>query len=331
MKPRHPAGLAGFFGHPHVAQRLRAALERPSHAYLFAGPAHVGKETAARAFAAELLCATRPPGGEACGLCASCRGLAGDGHADVRVWELPEGEKTFKVERVRELITAVGRKPFSAARQVHVLAAFDALQPAGANALLKTLEEPPPTSTLILLTRDLDAVLPTLVSRCQVIRFGLTPPAAVAEVLKAERGVAHDRAWAIARACEGRLGRALTLAEAGAVSEPSPVAWPTLGAVHAFTDALAARPASGQGDALDALLLRVADLTRLAADPTAAADALHHPEQREALRAQACRAPVTTWLALASELEQTRDALARSANARLVLDKLGRALAPYGE
>jgi DNA polymerase-3 subunit delta' len=312
-----------------VTRRLQAALERPSHAYLFAGPVSVGKGTAARAFAAGLLCTARLPGQDACGRCSTCRGIAGEGHPDARVWELPEGEKTFKVERVRELITAVGRKPFSAPRQVHILAAFDAVQPVGANALLKTLEEPPPTSTLILLARDLDAVLPTLVSRCQVIRFGLTPPAVIAEVLTAQRGLPMARARALARAAEGRLGRALALAAAGDGPEPVVAPWPQPGAVHAFTDALAARPADVQAGVLDALLLHVADLARLAADPAAPAEALHHPEQREALGAQACRAPVPTWLALATQLEEARDALARSANARLVLDRLGRALAPY--
>jgi DNA polymerase-3 subunit delta' len=248
----------------------------------------------------------------------------------VRTWTLQEGEKTFKVERIRELITAVGRKPFSAARQVHILAAFDAVQVVGANALLKTLEEPPPTSTLILLGRDLDAVLPTLVSRCQVIRFGLTPPAALTELLVSRLGLSPARARTLARAAEGRVGRAFELAEAGATTEPASALWPAPGAVHAFTDALAARPAEAQAGALDALLLRVADLARLASAPETPAEALHHPEQHAAIGDQASRAPVSTWLALAAQLEEARDALTRSANARLVLDRLGRALAPYG-
>ncbi|MEB3223867.1 MAG: hypothetical protein VKS61_17470 [Candidatus Sericytochromatia bacterium] len=313
-----------------MARRLQAALERPSHAYMFTGPEGVGKGKAARAFAQGLLCASRQPGADACGACSPCRGIAGEGHPDARIWDLPEGEKTFKVERVRELITAVGRKPFSAPRQVHILAAFDAVQLVGANALLKTLEEPPPTSTLILLARDLDAVLPTLVSRCQVIRFGLTPPPAIAEVLTTRLGQPPERALAIARSAEGRLGRAITRAEAGIVPELPSAAWPNPGAIHAFTDGLAGKPTDTQAAALDALLLWTADLARLAADPTAPGEALHHPEQREALWRQACQAPVATWLGLAERIEAARDALARSANARLVLDQLARALAPLG-
>lgn len=306
-------------------------MEHPSHAYLLAGPAHTGKRTAARAFAQALLCDTPERTGEgpdACGACRACRLIAAGSHPDVREWDVPEGEKTFKVDQVRELIAAVSCKPFSAKRQVHILAALDAIHPTGANALLKTLEEPPLTSLLILLSADLDGLLPTLRSRCQIVRFGLTPPEQLVALLR-ERG-AEDvtRARTVALNSEGRIGLALTrLSES-----PNPVLpsapWPEahLSGYMTWADALAARPPEEQTAALDSLLGQLRDLALLAAQPDISAERLRASDARESLRHQAASAPVTTWLQMAQEVEQAREALRRHANARLVFDALGQRL-----
>jgi hypothetical protein len=292
---------------------------RPSHAYLFVGPAHTGKRTAALLLARGLVC---EQGG--CGTCAACRMVMGEGHPDVRVWDVPEGEKTFKVEQVRELVAAVQRRPFQAPRQVHILAALDLTQPAGTNALLKTLEEPPPTTTLILLARELDNVLPTLVSRCQVVTFGLTPPETIEAYLQAHQGVDATRARLIAHQAEGRIGRAITLAKEPPAPPPAIElpAGPGMAAI-AWADRLAALPGPEQQAQLAAMITWLRDAAWLAAgggpERVVRADDLARLHGAAAL-------PPEHWVAMAEAVEAARDQLERHANARLVLDHLARKL-----
>lgn len=271
---------------------MLAAARRPSHAYLFTGPAPEAKRAAAIAFAAALLCEAPRPDGDACGACVTCRAVAGPGHPDLRLWDVPEGEKTFKVDHVRELISAVGRKPFSRPRQVHVLGNLDAVNPAGANALLKTLEEPPPTTTLVLLASDLEGVLPTIVSRCQLVSFG-------------------------AEAAQGGTAEAPPL--------------PPPGGALAWTDALAGKPAEELVARLEALVRWLADVALVAACAEAGqAPPLHqlrHPERLAEAQGLADAASVATWLARVEAVEAAREALGRHGNARLVLDRLARRLA----
>lgn len=283
------------------------------------GPAEVGKRTAALLFAQAINCLHPETGG--CGSCRECTAIIAGNHPDVRVWDVPEGEKTFKIEQVRELQHAVSFHPYQGRRKVHILAAMDAIGPAGANALLKTLEEPPPETVLVLLATSLDTVLPTLVSRCQVLQFGLMPVEAIAEALTLRRGVEAETAMAIAFQSQGRLGRAFTLAEAGAAPAQAPVL-PGPGDVLAWSDAMAARPEPEQKAALDELLTLLRDAALVASG--APEQPLRHAERARAI---APTGSVTTWLARARQVEAARERLERHANARLVFDDLARALA----
>ncbi len=223
---------------------------------------------------------------------------------------MPEGEKTFKIEQVRELIGAVGRKPFSRPRQVHVIANLDAVNPAGANALLKTLEEPPPTTTLILLAADLAGVLATIVSRCQVVSFGFQPQALQPQAL-------------------GFQPQALGASAAPPVTAEAPPL-PRRGATLAWTDELAGKPADELAARLDALVRWLADVVLVAACGEAGqappVQRLRHPDRLAEAEALAEAAPVATWLARAKAVEDARDALGRHANVRLVLDRLAKRL-----
>ena len=187
--------LPGTERHPHARAVLGAALgpsARPSHAYLFHGPAGTGKRDVARALAAELLTAgAADPAG------ARARVEHG-AHPDL-TWVTPSGAHEMLTADVEEpVVAAASRTPFEAARRVFVLERADTLIEAAANKLLKTLEEPPPHVHLILVTDRLGDVLPTLVSRCQAVRFDPLPPGVVAERLE-RRGVAADAAQACAR------------------------------------------------------------------------------------------------------------------------------------
>jgi len=193
-------------GHPHAAAVLGAALrDRPSHAYLFHGPAGSGKREAAREFAAELL-AREAPQPES----ARARALAG-AHPDL-TWVAPSGAHIMLRGDVdRSVVAAASHTPFEAAYRVFVLERADTMDDPAANTLLKTLEEPPSYVVLILLTDRPTQVLPTITSRCQAVRFDPPPPGRLAERLEA-RSVAPVTARACARLSLGDGERALALA-----------------------------------------------------------------------------------------------------------------------
>jgi DNA polymerase-3 subunit delta' len=323
------SSIDALAGQLQASSRLARALSRPTHAYLFAGPAHSGKRTAAKLFAQALLC--DDPIAAGCGHCPQCLAVLGDRHPDLRFWDIPEGEKTFKVEQVRELIVAVARRPYQGRRSVHILPAVDATAPAGANALLKTLEEPPPTATLILLARDVDAMLPTLVSRCQVISFGLTPTEVIEDYLRshfaAPTGSAADHFRRLAVRADGRIGRAIELASTIQSPEP-PVDLPPGPGIPGlvWADKHAAMVGTDQQSAVIALVAWLRDAAWLSAG--GGWERVINTADAERLRTIAPARSAENWIALAEAAELARDQLERHANARLVFDKLARA---FGE
>ncbi len=200
------SGVAGVEHHPQARMALEAGLAGdPSHAYLFYGPAGVGKRAAARAFAAELLAeGDSDPAG------VRHRVEAGS-HPDL-TWVRPTGAHVMRTSDVDEpVIAAASRTPFESSRRVFVLERVDTMNDEVANRMLKTLEEPAHFVHLILLTDALTQVLPTVVSRCQLVRFDPLPPARIAEDLRAA-GVEPGRAEACARLALGNGERARWLA-----------------------------------------------------------------------------------------------------------------------
>jgi DNA polymerase-3 subunit delta' len=194
--------------HPHARAVLGAALRldgRPAHAYLLHGPAGTGKRAAARAFAAELLArgSADPDGARA--------RVEHGAHPDL-TWVAPSGAHEMLRRDVGDsVVAAAAHTPFEAAHRVFVLERADTMNDEAANALLKTLEEPPAYVVLLLLTDRPTQVLPTIASRCQPVRFDPLPAAALAERLRA-RGVAPATAAACARLSLGDGERALALA-----------------------------------------------------------------------------------------------------------------------
>jgi DNA polymerase-3 subunit delta' len=192
---------------PAARAALSAALAAPAHAYLLAGPPGSGKRAAARAFAAELLAA-----GAADPEDARRRALAHPSpHPDL-VWLAPHGTQ-YLVDEVRQrVITAAAYRPFEGERRVFVIEAAEAMADESQNALLKTLEEPAPFVHLLLITSEPAALLETVRSRCQTVRFEPLPEEAV-EARLSERGLGRDEdeRRAAARLAGGDTDRAAFL------------------------------------------------------------------------------------------------------------------------
>ena len=187
---------------PGARLALSAALGgEPSHAYLFTGPRGTGMRAAARAFAAELLARNAPDPAE-----ARRRALLDPSpHPDL-VWVAPPGTQHL-VEEIRDrVIHSAAYRPFEGERRVFVIEAADAMRDESQNALLKTLEEPPAFVHVLLVSSEPAALLDTVVSRCQTVRFAALSPEAVQRLL--DGGEGGLEAEAAARLADGDLGRA---------------------------------------------------------------------------------------------------------------------------
>uniref|UniRef100_A0A7C3SK32 DNA polymerase III subunit delta n=1 Tax=Desulfobacca acetoxidans TaxID=60893 RepID=A0A7C3SK32_9BACT len=213
-EPQNPFAFRHILGQERVIGYLKAARRagRLAHAYLFLGPEGVGKETTARALAAALNCEAALADGDACGACPSCVRLAAGTHPDyLEIRPTSEGRQPqIKIEQIRELRRLTAYPPMAGGWRAALIKPAEALNDAAANALLKTLEEPPPQHLLIL-TGGVEADLfPTIVSRCQKLAFAPLPIPLVEEEL-VKKGLPRPQATLLAAISGGSLGRALAL------------------------------------------------------------------------------------------------------------------------
>jgi DNA polymerase-3 subunit delta' len=209
-------GFDGIVGHVHAKAVLTAALasDRVAHAYLFHGEAHIGKFLTATAFAKMGLCphpitgrASGRPTVAFCGQCPSCLAVDSGSHPDLQIVR-PDGVQ-IKIGQIRELQDAIAFKPLIGSRKWFVIDEADAMNAEAANCFLKTLEEPPDHSVLILVSGRPRALLPTILSRCQSVRFSPPPLQTLSHWLQKERGVRPEEARLLAALSMGRIGVAI--------------------------------------------------------------------------------------------------------------------------
>ena len=194
-----------------VAQLRNAVAGAMTHAWLFTGPPGSGREVAARAFAAALLC---PYGG--CGECASCRQVRAGTHADLLLVQ-PQG-LSYGVRETRDLVLRAAGAPSGGRWRVVLFEDADRCTEAAANALLKAIEEPAPRTVWLLCSPSAEDLVTTIRSRCRVIALRVPPAESVAAMLAARDGIDYERALAAARAAQGNIDQARRLAVDPAVA-----------------------------------------------------------------------------------------------------------------
>jgi DNA polymerase-3 subunit delta' len=207
-----------ILGHTKEIEALKKAIagERVAHAYLFAGPSGIGKGCVARAFASALNCTD----GNGCGECVDCRQVEASTHPNlVEIHPTDKDDERaenglIRIAKIRELQNAIKYK-VDRGKKVVIIEDADRLVPAAANAFLKTLEEPPPDSVIILISSRAASLLPTVLSRCQRINFGPLAEETINGHLTGAMGLSPALAAEAARASSGALGPAIEYAESG--------------------------------------------------------------------------------------------------------------------
>lgn len=189
-----------------------SARGRLGHAYLFAGPRGIGKRLFAAELTKALLCEQPPKPFDSCDKCPACTQVEAGTHPDVLHAALPDDKHEFPIEVMRDLVDRIQLSSARGGYKFAIIDDADDFNDESANCFLKTLEEPPPKSIVILLSTDPNLQKSTIVSRCQVIRFSALPRTLVKSLLM-ERGVEFAKAERLARLAGGSIGQALELAD----------------------------------------------------------------------------------------------------------------------
>ncbi len=325
-------------GQDHLLARLQPALEqgRESHAYLLTGPPHVGKLTLAREIAQAVNCLHGP--GAPCGQCAQCQRIADGLHADVRVVDIEfsrtvEGRNTvttITIDAIRELERTVNLNPFEGSRTVIIIDGAGTMSTEAANALLKTLEEPPPGVLFLLLTEDEESLLPTIRSRCQTLQLLPMSRREMIDFLTTQHSAPADEADRLYRLSRGCLGWALQ-----ALTDPQildqrradmermqETVGAGLDARFSYANEVATLFGSNRPAARELLALWLRWWRDLLLVKEGADEYLHNADQADALRAHAETLTTAQIAAFIRRLLATMTALDANASPRLALETL---------
>lgn len=200
------------YGHDWAVDYLRKGLRhrRIRQAYLLTGTASIGKSTLAHTFAAALNCTHPEVDARPCGACRSCRLMTSGNHPDMVYSELDSATGTLKIDSLREVMRRLSLKPYDARYRIAILANFDKAREQAQDAILKTLEEPPPFAILILLANSVEHTLATIQSRCQTVYLRPVASEVIRTTLIERYGSDPDKAAVLARLSGGRIGWAIT-------------------------------------------------------------------------------------------------------------------------
>ena len=327
----------------HAVLLLRTAIRvnKVGHAYLLVGPAGVGRRALAMAFAQLVNCDR--PDGDACGECGPCRKIAAGNHPDVRVLDIAHGRfletpgkeykgKEIPIDQIRALRHDAAFPPYEGKRKVYIIADAERMSPGASNSLLKVLEEPTARVTFMLIAESSVALLPTVVSRCQLVRCTFLRADDIERSLVDRHGISPERARVLSVLADGRLGRALEWAASEERLEARERLLDLLPALEGgdllarldAADALLKEAQRGEGDLLPELL----DLAEywyrdlLVWKQLAQPALLTNRDRRDQIERLASLYTDAALGARIAAIEEAKDALKHNGNPRLVLEKL---------
>ena len=182
------------------------------HAYLFSGPAGVGRRTLALRFAQAVNCTQPPAPGYACGECRTCQQIEKMQYTDLTIIQSEDEGSVLKVEQIRDLQHDLSLAPYEGGYRVALLLRFEEANASAQNAILKTLEEPNPKVLLLLTADDPENLLPTITSRCELLRLRPIAVDELAGLLETKENLSKENADLIAHISAGRVGFAKKLA-----------------------------------------------------------------------------------------------------------------------
>lgn len=202
-----------IFGHDWAVEMLRQHVQHNAlrHAYLLTGPTGVGRRSLAIRLAQAVQCQTPDAPGVPCRVCRTCRQIEAGQNIDLMVTQAEAQGGTLKVEQIREVTRFLSLKPYASPFKIVLLLRFEEANLNAQNALLKTLEEAPSHALLLLTADNAEQLLPTIVSRCEVLRLRPSTAAAVTDFLLS-RGIEAEKARLLGHLSGGRPGYALRLA-----------------------------------------------------------------------------------------------------------------------
>ncbi|MEZ3505867.1 MAG: DNA polymerase III subunit delta [Lachnospiraceae bacterium] len=206
------AKFTDIVGQEQLKEHLQNAIaaNKVSHAYIINGERSAGKEFIARVFAMTLQCEKGET--EPCGECHSCKQALGNNQPDI-IYISHEKPNTIGVEDIRAQINNdIGIKPYSSPRKVYIINEGEKMTPQAQNALLKTLEEPPAYAVILILTTNVEALLPTILSRCVVLHMKPVPDKLVKKYLMEELAIPDYKANICVAFARGNIGKAKLLA-----------------------------------------------------------------------------------------------------------------------
>jgi len=315
--------LSDILGHERVVEPLRRSIRsgRTAHAYIFEGPPGCGRRKTALALIQALFCVNATD--DACGVCPVCRKVSSGSHGDIHIVKPLEDKRDISISQVREIQRELALRPYEAPRKACIMEPADRMNPNSANSFLKTLEEPPGNAIIILITENADLLLPTIRSRCQLIRFAPLSPEHIRFLLE-QSGMDAETAAMLGQLADGSMQRALEL-DNDALSgrrETLMKHLDTLSLDRIATVFDAAEELSGNREETLEILDMLVSFSRDMIYLTAGCDNNGSQSPRLFPEGFAGRLNLRRSLQLADDILETRRSVQRNANAKLALDQL---------